>query len=66
MSLRVRVQREANHSYENERKEARGVMKEYRKKHRADFWETQTQAENMWIDQFRTERNAKVRADMHH
>ena len=42
MSLRVRVAREINYHYENERKQWGLEMKKYRLKHKEEFWNTQT------------------------
>lgn len=57
MSLRVRVAREINYQYENERKQWGVDMKQYRLKHKQEFWNTQTQAENFAIIKFQTERH---------
>jgi len=37
-----------------------------RKQHKEDYWNTQTQAENMWLENFRKERHAKQLADLNH
>lgn len=39
-------------------------MKECRKEHSNLFWDVQTQAENKWLNDFRTERTKKMRDDM--
>ena len=54
--LRVRVPREINYSFENERKQYKVQMKEYRKVHFKEFWDTQTQAENLYLERFKKER----------
>lgn len=64
MSLRVRVRREINHGFETERRQVKEQTKEFRKAHREEFWNTQTQAENMWLQQYREERAAKQLNDM--
>ena len=40
MGLRVRVAREINYNFENERKQYRLDMKVYRKKHLEEYWNT--------------------------
>jgi hypothetical protein len=40
--LRVRVRREINFTFENERKEYREKMKVLRKQHLIEYWDTQT------------------------
>ncbi len=62
--LRVRVPREINYSFENERKQHKIQMKEYRKVHFKEFWDTQTQAENLYLERFKKERIQKQKADM--
>jgi hypothetical protein len=52
----VRVPREINYSFENERKQYKVQMKEYRKVHFKEFWDTQTQAENLYLERFKKER----------
>lgn len=47
--LRVRVRREINFTFENERKQYTEEMKGFRKEHLKEYWNTQTQAENMYI-----------------
>ena len=59
MGLRVRVAREINYGYENERKQYKLQMKEFRKKHTEDYWNTQTQAENLYIEKFKSDRHNK-------
>jgi len=62
--LRIRVAREINYNFENERKAYREEMKKYRVKHAEEFWNTQTQAENFYIANYQKERHAKQMADM--
>ena len=50
MGFRVRVRREINYGFENERKALRSEWAQYRRKHKTDYWDTQTQAENMWLE----------------
>lgn len=40
-------------------------MKEYRKKHFKEFWDTQTQAENMYLERYKKERIQKQKNDMY-
>jgi len=42
MGLRVRVAREINYTFENERKKYKVDMKVYRKRHLEEYWNTQT------------------------
>jgi hypothetical protein len=49
MSLRIRNSREINYAFENERKKYFNDMKTYRKQHKQEFWDMQTQGENMWL-----------------
>jgi hypothetical protein len=49
MGLRVKVRREINYGFENERKALKAEMSEYRLKHRTNYWDLQTQAENLHI-----------------
>lgn len=62
--LRVRVAREVNYQFENERKQWKEEMKKYRTQHAEQFWNTQTQAENMWIQKYKQERHAKQISEM--
>ena len=52
MGLRVRNSREINYGFENERKKYFEDMKTFRKTHREEYWDTQTQGENMWLQQY--------------
>ena len=52
MGLRIRQAREINYQFENERKQWHQDMKVSRKEHLKAFWETQTQAENMWLQEY--------------
>lgn len=54
--LRVKVAREINFEFENERKQFKKDMGVLRAQHRQDFWDTQTQGENMYLEKFRRER----------
>jgi hypothetical protein len=40
MGLRVRVRRDINFGYENERKALKSEVSSYRKQHKEDFWNT--------------------------
>ena len=48
--LRVRVAREVNYSYENDRKQLRRDMAVRRKQHREEYWRMQTLIENKYIE----------------
>ena len=63
-NIRVRVAREVNYAFENERKQLRVDMAERRKQHRADYWRLQTQIENKFFEDLRAEFKQKQRADM--
>jgi hypothetical protein len=52
MSLRIRNSREVNYAFENERKKYFTDMKQYRKQHREEYWDTQTQGENLWLQKY--------------
>ena len=62
--LRLRVAREVNYSFENDRKKLKTEMHETRKKLRADYWRMQTQIENKAIEDFQAEKRKKQRDDM--
>jgi len=54
--LRVRVGREVNYTFENERKQFRLDMAERRKQHREEYWRMQTQIENKFFEDLRAEK----------
>ena len=64
-TLRVRVRREVNYSFDNERKQYAKDMSTYRDGHREEFWNTQTQAENMWLAKFKEDQTRKQLNDLH-
>lgn len=64
MGLRVKVRREINYGFENERKALKAEMSEYRLRHRTNYWDLQTQAENMHIEDFQKDRFQKQHNDM--
>jgi hypothetical protein len=50
--------------YEIEREEYEKKMKEYRQRHREEFWAAQSEIENKWIEEFlKTQKEKKVRDD---
>jgi len=51
--LRIRVAREINYPFENERKQLTADMKVWRRKHREDYWQMQTQIENKFLEDHR-------------
>lgn len=53
MSLRIRNSREINYCRENEKKQWHTDMKKYRREHLEEFWDTQTQGENLWIHDYK-------------
>jgi hypothetical protein len=59
MGFRVRVRREINYGFENERKALKAEWSTYRTKHKNDYWDIQTQAENMWLEEYKKERFEK-------
>ena len=59
MGLRIRCRREINYGFENERKQHTAEMKTFRKTHLEEYWNTQTQAENMFLQKFKVERAEK-------
>ena len=53
--VRIRVAREINYSFENERKQLRVDMAERRKQHREEYWRMQTLIENKYLEDLRAE-----------
>ena len=62
--LRVRVAREINYDFENERKKLKEDMKLRRKQYKQEYWQMQTQIENKHFEDFRAERKTKQRNDL--
>ena len=62
--LRVRVAREINYDFENERKKLKEDMKLRRKQYKEEYWQMQTQIENKHFEDFRAERKTKQRNDL--
>ena len=62
--VRIRVAREINYDFENERKGLREDMKVRRRQHREEYWRMQTQIENKHFEDLRKEMKAKQRGDM--
>ena len=62
--LRVRVAREINYDFENERKKLKEDMKLRRKQYKEEYWQMQTQIENKHFEDFRAERKMKQRNDL--
>ena len=57
--VRVRIAREINYDFENERKKLKEEMKLRRKQYRQEYWQMQTQIENKNFEDFRAERKQK-------
>ena len=49
----MRVAREPNYSFENERKQLKVDMKARRKQHREEYWRMQTLIENKYFEDMR-------------
>ena len=62
--IRVRVAREINYTYENDRKQLKLDMAVKRKQQREDYWRLQTQIENKYFEDLRKEMKEKNRGDM--
>jgi hypothetical protein len=41
--------------FDNERKQYKLDMKGFRAEHRREFWDTQTQGENLWFSKYKTD-----------
>jgi len=62
--LRVKVKREINWSFVNDRIKFKQDMKEKRAEHRDAYWDLQTQVENKYLDDFRRDRKKKMLDDL--
>ena len=56
--------REINYAFENERKAHQQEVKKYRREHKEEYWNLQTQVENQFLRTFRQERIGKVQRDL--
>ena len=53
--VRVRVAREINYTFENERKQLKVDMAKRRKQHREEYWRMQTLIENKYLEDQRAD-----------
>ena len=61
---RLAYKRQINYHFENERKKFKQDAKVYRKIHKEQYWNLQTQVENQYLLDYKNERIGKMTRDM--